>query len=559
MLDCHALLNSKTNTKDINMKLLYKGLLVSLLCFSAQAYAQNVNPPVVGSIVRNAVKTQDTVRVDTVRKDSISVDKLVINNTIENDLKDDLDSTFVKNLDNLRLKWYIENIDSIDYIDAKKVKQIKNDRISFPKDYVTRQMDSLNSAIQLTNNSIVRTSIALYTLKRRAQVCNMMGLAEYYFPMFEQELDRQGLPLELKYLPVIESALNPTAYSRMGASGLWQFMRPTGRQYKLKIGSFIDERCDPMKSTVAAVSYLKDLYEMYDDWMLAIAAYNCGQGNVNKAIRRSGGKKNYWDIYYRLPRETRGYVPNFIAALYVFNYSEQYNLYPIKPDFPPLCDTVMIHKPLHFEQIAAVVKMPVDQLYELNPQYRKKIIPATDFRPLAIKMPYNYINEFVEQQDSVLAYNRLKYFDTKDRVVDPRARYSRYAHSNAPKNRTKILYTIKKGDVVGSIAQKFNVKASDMRYWNKIKRNRIRAGKKLVIYVPNKKAKKFKSYKNVEVKGRVAKLASNGYVYHKVKRGENLWTIARKYSGVSNKDIMRWNNIRNAKMVKPGKRLKIKI
>ncbi|MGB5989411.1 MAG: transglycosylase SLT domain-containing protein [Marinifilaceae bacterium] len=535
------------------MKLLYKGILLSLLSFSTQSYAQADNPPLKDSLMLNAIHLQDSVLVDTT-----SVDEFVLKPTIVNDLKDEVDSTFIRDLDKLNLKWYIENIDSVDYIDAAKVRQIKNDRITFSNDHITKHMDSLNSAIQLTNNSIVRTSIAMYTLNRRVQVCNMMGLAEYYFPMFEQELDRQGLPLELKYLPVIESALNPSAYSRMGATGLWQFMLPTGRQYKLKVNSYIDERCDPMKATVAAVSYLKDLYEMYGDWMLAIAAYNCGPGNVKKAIRRSGGKKNYWDIYYRLPKETRAYVPHFIAAMYVFNYNEEYNLYPIKPDFPPLCDTVMIHQPLHFEQIAAVVKMPVDQIFELNPQYRRKIIPATNSRPLAIKMPYNYVNDFVDMQDSVLAYNRLKYFDTKDRIIDPRARYNTYAHSKTPRNRTKILYTVKSGDVVGTIAQKFGVRAKDMRYWNGIKRNRIRIGKKLVLYVPNKNAKKYKSNKNVEVKGRSSKYASNGYVYHKVKSGENLWTIARKYPGVSNKDIMKWNHIRNAKMVKPGKRLKIK-
>ena len=183
------------------------------------------------------------------------------------------------------------------------------------------------------------------------QVATMLGASEYYFPIFEEALAANCMPLELKYLPVIESALNPVARSRAGACGLWQFMYPTGKMYKLEINSFIDERFDPVKSTQAAVRYLNDLYSIYEDWILVIAAYNCGPGNVNKAIRRSGGKKNYWDIYYHLPKETRGYVPAFIAAIYAFNYSKEHNIYPIESTLPPICDTIVVEDALHFDQI----------------------------------------------------------------------------------------------------------------------------------------------------------------------------------------------------------------
>lgn len=540
------------------MKIISKGIIIALLCSSVSAFAQQDT-----LVVNDSLKLTEKIVVgsDTIVSDTIALEETFPElKTIVNNINDDIDSSYIRRIDALHKKWYISNMDSVNYIGKDKLAEIRKERYSFPDSLIIKQLDTLqyNSAVQLTFNKIVKRYIEHYTRKARTQTCGMLGLSDYYFPIFEEELDRQGLPLELKYLPIIESALNPTAFSRAGASGLWQFMQPTGKQYKLKITSYIDERRDPMKSTVAAVTYLKDLYRMYGDWMLVIAAYNCGQGNVNKAIRRSGGKKNYWDIYYRLPRETRGYVPTFIAAMYVFNYSEQYNLHPVKSDFPPMCDTVMIHKKLHFEQIAAIVKMPVAQIRELNPQYSRNIVPATSHRPLAIKMPYNFVNSFVEMQDSVLAHNRTKYFDTKDRIVDPRARRHTYAHS-APKNRTKVFYTVKRGDVVGKIANKFHVRSADMRYWNGIKRNKIKIGQRLVLYVPNSKMGSVKNSKNVKIVGPSAQLARGEYRYHKVRRGENLWTIARRYPGVSNKDIMRWNNIRNAKLVKPGTRLKIKI
>lgn len=541
------------------MGILSKGLIIALLCSSLGAFAQQDTLVVNDSLklTEKLVVANDTLVSDSVMAITETFPEL---KTIVNDINDDIDSSFIRRIDELHKKWYISNMDTINYIGKDKLAEIRKQRISFPDSLIIKQLDTLqnSSAIQLTFNKIVKRYIEHYTTKARTQTCGMLGLSDYYFPIFEEELDRQGLPLELKYLPIIESALNPTAFSRAGASGLWQFMHPTGKQYKLKITSYIDERRDPMKSTVAAVAYLKDLYRMYGDWMLVIAAYNCGQGNVNKAIRRSGGKKNYWDIYYSLPRETRGYVPTFIAAMYVFNYSEQYNLHPVKCDFPPMCDTVMINKKLHFEQIAAIVKMPLVQLRELNPQYSRNIVPATKGRPLAIKMPYNFVNSFVEMQDSVLAHNRVKYFDTKDRIVDPRARRGNYAYS-APKNKTKIYYKVKSGDVVGKIARKYHVRTSDMRRWNNIRKNRIRIGQRLVLYIPNNKMGNVKNSKNVKIVGPSSQLAKGEYRYHKVRRGENLWTIARRYPGVSNKDIMRWNNIRNAKLVKPGTRLKIKI
>ena len=238
----------------------------------------------------------------------------------------------------------------------------------------------------------------------------MLGLSEYYFPMFEEALDRYDLPLELKYLPIIESALNPKALSRAGACGLWQFMYGTGKQMKLEISSFVDDRRDPVKATDAAARYLKSLYGIYGDWHLAIAAYNCGPGNVNRAIRRAGGKTNYWQIYYRLPRETRGYVPAFIAASYVMNYYEAHNLTPQLPEFPTQTDTIFVNDYLHFDQIAATLGIEKEQLQALNPKYRRDVVPAKKDRLYSLVLPEDKINEFIDKDTLVFAHDRQKFF-----------------------------------------------------------------------------------------------------------------------------------------------------
>jgi membrane-bound lytic murein transglycosylase D len=480
--------------------------------------------------------------------------------------------SFVDKLEELHKRWYVES-NMIDYADSLEVLRKRKRVVKCPDSVYINRLDEMQSAIQLSYNKIVRNYIELYTVRRRAQMSSMLGLAEYYFPIFEELLDAYELPLELKYLPVIESALNPRAFSRAGACGLWQFMYGTGRMYKLSINSYVDERRDPIRSSHAAVKFLKDMYKIYGDWILVIAAYNCGPGNVNKAIRRSGGKKNYWDIYYRLPKETRGYVPAFIAAMYAFNYHKEHNIIPVKSDFPIMCDTVMLINKVHFKQISHILNIPIAQLRDLNPQYRRDIVPASKVKPLALNLPYNYVGDFIDSRDTVLAYNRNKFFDNRDRIVNPRDRYQEYAHS-APRNRAKIHYKVKSGDAVSLIADWFNVRTADLKYWNNIRRNVIRVGQRLVIYVPRNHASYYKKFNRMSyaqkqaTRGRKPKSEkvsksssvdySGDYIYYTVRRGDNLWTIARKFPGVSNKDIMRLNNIRNAKNIKPGKRLKIR-
>ena len=300
-----------------------------------------------------------------------------------------------------------------------------------------------------------------------------------------------------------------------------------------------------------------------------IAAYNCGPGNVNKAIRRSGGKKNYWDIYYHLPRETRGYVPAFIAAMYSFNYYKEHNIYPIESTLPRLCDTVIIEKALHFDQICKNMEVSVEELRDINPQYIKDIIPAGFGKAYVLKMPYNYVSGFIDNQDSIFAYKRKVYFDDSDRTANPNERFKKYAYvSGVSGDKARLVYTVKSGDVPGAIAAKFNVRLADLKYWNNLNRKMtIRVGQKLVIYVSAKKANQYKNKATYagkvtnETDAPKVETIDGEFVYYTVKKGENLWSIAKKYPGVSNKDIMRWNGISESKVkdIRPGQKLKIKI
>lgn len=333
----------------------------------------------------------------------------------------------------------------------------------------------LPHVIELPYNAYVRSMIEVYTQKRRDLLSYMLGAGNYYFPIFEQALDVRDMPLELKYLPVIESALNVTAISPMGAAGLWQFMIGTGRLYGLEVNSLIDERMDPVKSTDAATRFLKDLYKVYGDWHLAIAAYNCGPGNVNKAIRRSGGKRDFWAIYPYLPRETRGYVPIFIAANYAMNYAREHNICPEETEMPLLVDTVMVTNRIHFEQLSEVLGVPKEQIRKLNPQYRRDIIPG-DIRPYSLCLPLKYATAYVENCDSVCAYKA-------DELINNRRKEIEIYRSSAPGGSGNLIYhKVRSGETLGHIALKYGTSASKIRQWNNISGSRIYVGQRLRIY-----------------------------------------------------------------------------
>ncbi|SMO52977.1 membrane-bound lytic murein transglycosylase D [Saccharicrinis carchari] len=512
----------------------------------------------VAVLLTNTLGAQQTVIKDslTVIADTLQQDSVVLDSDVEKG-------------------FFTENLDTVK-VDAKVEEEIMP--LSFPKDlpdsvYIQR-LQAIESPLEFPFNKKVKAYIELYTQRKRGQVEVMLGLSDYYFPMFEEALDAANLPLELKYLPIIESALNPRAFSRAGASGLWQFMYGTGRMYGLKLDSYVDDRRDPLKSTQAAVKFLQDLYNIYGDWYLVIAAYNCGPGNVNKAIYRSGGKRDFWQIYYRLPRETRGYVPAFIAAAYTMNYYKEHRITPKPAKLNEATDTLMISDLLHFNQIAAVTGLSVEKLRALNPQYRRDIIPAKK-NTYSLRLPFDATEKFIALEDSIFGYQREKYFVSNRLVVSPESSYN--VPVSAPKNKAKVYYTVKSGDAVGLIAEWFNVYSSDLRYWNNIRRNLIKVGQKLVIYVPKDKVEHYKKINSMSYaqkqagKGKTitasaasnksqqnsSEFKANEYTYYTVRRGDNLWTIAKRYPGISNQNIMEFNNLTDASKIKPGQRLKI--
>ena len=280
---------------------------------------------------------------------------------------------------------------------------MRNENPYYPTEVFIERLSRMPTVMEMAHNNIVQNFIDRYCNRLRGTVAYILGASNFYMPIFEEALEAYQIPLELKYLPVIESALNPRAVSRVGATGLWQFMLATGKQYNLKINSLVDERRDPIKASYAAAHLLSDLYKVFGDWNLVIAAYNCGPGNVNKAIQRSGGSKDYWHIYPYLPRETRGYVPAFIAANYIMTYYSLHNICPMSSRLPAQTDTIMVHKRLHLEQVAKVLDIDIEMLRALNPMYRHDIIPG-DTEPYALRLPQSDINKFIEMEDAIYNY-----------------------------------------------------------------------------------------------------------------------------------------------------------
>lgn len=339
------------------------------------------------------------------------------------------------------------------------------------------RLSKMPCLMEMPYNPTVRSYIDLYTVRKRRQVEYMLGMSNYYFPIFEQVLSANNLPLELKYLSIIESALNTTIVSRMGAAGLWQLMIGTGRMYGLEINSLVDERLSPIKATNAAAHFLKDLYSIYGDWNLVIASYNCGPGNISKAMRRSGGKHDYWTIYPYLPRETRGYVPIFIAANYSLHYASEHNLCAATVNMPAMTDTVMVHRRIHLEQIANVLNLPIEEVRLLNPQYRKDIVPG-DIKPYEICLPLNYTNTFIQKIDEITAYKADELINNRRSQIE----IQQAAENSIPGGAGKVIYyKVKSGQSLGQIAAKFGISVKKLKSWNNIKKSTIRKGQTLKI------------------------------------------------------------------------------
>lgn len=451
---------------------------------------------------------------------------------------------------------------------------------TYPAEVIAQRLLDIGSEIPLAYNEYVQAYINLYTKKRRGQVHRMLGLQHVYFPIFEAELDRQGLPMELKYLPVVESALNPHAVSRAGATGLWQFMLATGKLFDLKVTSYVDERRDPYKATRAAVSYLKRMYKSYGDWLLVIAAYNCGPGNVNKALRRAKGKTDFWEIREFLPRETRGYVPAFISAVYTFHYPAEHNIYPKYINFSFFQDTLQFKREkLTLQQLAALSGTDMFELLDLNPELKSLTIPYTP-KPYTLRVPQKTAEIFATHGDSLRTLIAALQPDTSktdyvQKLISPlnnKTYKSRLETSGgvptAIGNKVLVYHRVRSGEVVGKIAARYHVYTKDIKRWNNLKGYRIRVGQKLKIYCNPKYARgsyskssssksSAKTTPKPKTSPKIVAVPGGPAKYHKVRSGDNLWDIANKYEGVSVEQIKKLNNMSNNSL-KPGQVLRIK-
>lgn len=472
--------------------------------------------------------------------------------------------------DSLLSLWYVHK------------SMLKGDTVSFnmdsvhfrssvtDKEYLQRLAD-MNSFITLPFNETVRNYIILYSEKMPTKMSSMLALSQYYFPIFEEIFDRYGLPKELKYMAVIESAFNPVAVSRAGAKGMWQFMYNTAKMYGLTINSFVDERLDPVKSADAAARYMRDAYRIFGDWNLAISSYNCGSGNVNKAMRRSGSRE-FWPVYNYLPRETRGYVPAFVGAMYAFTYYREHGLVPETDSMPVQVDTFHIRRMLHFQQVSALTGVSVEMLKKLNPQYVHDIVPGTAKEEYVLRLPYQYTSKFIENEDSVYAYNAKEYFSP--------ATLQNIAVSGSASSQ-RIAYKVKSGDYLGRIASRYHVTVKQIMEWNHLRNTNLRVGQVLYIYgkfngpVAQSSGASSKSSAASSSKGSASSdgatqasskgsaatpppadsAAEGTYTVYVVKSGDSLYRISQDYPGVSADDIMKFNGIGTD--IRPGMKLKI--
>ena len=390
--------------------------------------------------------------------DSISIDEDI-----------DIPETMIWPIDSLLNDWQIQK-----YLNLKKECTTAVDNPFFTDSVYAQRLSRIPTIMDMPYNETIRKFIDLYAVRLRNHVAIMLGANNFYMPIFEEALDAYNLPLELKYLPIIESALNPKATSRAGASGLWQFMLTTGKHYGLETNSLVDERKDPIKATWAAARYLKDLHDIYNDWNLVIAAYNCGPGNINKAIRRAGGEADYWTIYPYLPKETRGYVPAFIAANYIMTYYCDHNICPIDGTLPLISDTIKVNKELHFDQIAAICQIDKKELLSLNPQFKTEVIPGNS-KPYDLRLPIEFIPTFIENEDSIYAYRR----DTLFKIDEPSPTAKLKKAKKATGSTT--YHKIRSGENLSTIANKYGTTVAKLKQWNNLSSNNIRAGKTLKI------------------------------------------------------------------------------
>ena len=455
--------------------------------------------------------------------------------------------------DSLLQLWYKNTLAT----DFDAVNEYNMDSVRFSSNVsdaeMMRRLSAMNSFITLPYNDVVKNYIILYSERMPSKMGRVLGLSSYYFPIFEDILLRYGLPQELKYMAIIESMLNPVATSRAGARGIWQYMYQTGVGYGLEINSFVDERLDVEKAVEAAARYLRDAYRTFGDWALAISSYNCGAGNVSKAIRRADGRRDFWSIYEYLPRETRGYVPAFVGAMYAMTYYREYGIAPQQTGMPVQTDTFMIRRNLHFDQIEAVVGVPKSELQNLNPQYVNDIIPGNN-HPYVLKLPYKWTSTFLDaNRDSLYAYKADSLLSGKV-LADVGSGRSGKSAGKGTSGQQRIAYKVKSGDFLGKIASKYGVTINQLKSWNNLRSNSIQIGQTLYIYKNGGPAVSQGSGSKSSGSGKSGSKPQT--VTYTVKSGDSLSKIASRYRGVTVNDIKAANGLKSD-AIRAGQKLKI--
>ncbi|WP_111707140.1 lytic transglycosylase domain-containing protein [Lutibacter citreus] len=472
-----------------------------------------------------------------------STDSLLLQKSDSTGFKDHVEATLIDSL------WLNELIKSPLYDTIQYV--LRDDEIviteleELPTDLLKERLLVLDSKtpFHIEYNPQLESIIKTYLRRRKSSFSNLLEKARFYFPLFEEHLDEYDIPLEVKYLAIVESALKPRARSRVGATGLWQFMYQTGKMFDLQVSSYVDERSDPYKATEAACKYLASLYKIFGDWDLALAAYNSGPGNVSKAIRRSGGSKNYWNIRHNLPRETAGYVPAFYATLYIFEYAKEHKIIAKENSLAYFeTDTVQIKKQLTFEQIYETLNVDIEVLQFLNPQYKLDIVPYIKGRNYTLTLPVKDIGKFLSNEKEIYAFAEAE--EAKREKPLP----------NYIEEKSRTIYRVRSGDFLGKIANKFGVSVSSLKRWNNMRSTRLKIGQRLTIYPKNMGNVTSSKPQNSPVKKLLPKGKYDTYI---VKSGDSLWLIAQKYPNVSVQNIKDWNNIWSVKSLKPGTKLKI--
>lgn len=417
--------------------------------------------------------------------EEIDDDEIIVTDDEGNEVEIEFPEAMTYDLDSL-LNLYMSKT----YLTESGDCQTAKTNPEFPKEVYVERLSRMPTVMEMAYNDVVRNSIDRYMGRLRHSVSLFLGAANFYMPIFEDALETYQVPLELKYLPIIESALNPRAVSHAGAAGLWQFMPSTGKTYGLDINSLVDERRDPIKASYAAAHLLSDLYKVFGDWNLVIAAYNCGPENVNKAIHRAGGIRDYWKIYPYLPAETRGYVPAFIAANYAMNYYCEHNICPMRSKLPAKTDTVMVNRNVHLNQVASVLNVDIEMLRTLNPEFRRDIVPGAT-KPYAIRLPQADATRFIDMQDQIYNYNSHELLNKRDEVEvnDERPTYvsSRKATRSAKQGRARSSrssaqsVTVRKGDSLSAIARRNGTTVAKLKKLNGIKGSNIRAGQRIRV------------------------------------------------------------------------------